>query len=347
MLTTTYYITDNGNITAQYELDENGNIINAIEFIYDSNENIIGFIYADNIYFYIKNVQGDVTNIVDEQGNVLVDYYYNAWGVTYSSSHSNLNLDSINPITYRSYYKDFETGFYYLQSRYYIPTFCRFLNSDLPEYAQMQKDNYAGTNLFVYCCNDPINNVDYNGNCFYAKRNGKKVWSHDTWEYSHKYIRKPDPKLAKTYDIKGRLNVDTDGADSKLGSDYWNRETAYKINSNNIDAKNINYIVSDDANDKGKIAVIINRDNKKIYYAIVADIGNAKNEFSYHAVNAIYPRKYGKKWNGNDSPEQANVVVMVFHKSKGCLKNFKYKRNKPKELQDKINECGKIYYNPR
>lgn len=155
---------------------------------------------------------------------------------------------------------------------------------------------------------------------------------------------KPDPRIAKTYNIKGRLNVDTDGADERLGSDYWQPQTAYKINGKYIDAKNINYIVSTDKADKGKIAVIVNRKNHKIYYAIVADIGNANNEFSYHAVNAIYPRKNGKKWDGSDSPEHADLVVMIFHKSKDCLKNFKYNRNEPKKLQAEINKRGKQYY---
>ena len=164
--TTTYYTTINGTITSQYELDENDNPINVIEFIYDSNDEIIGFTYNNNTYFYIKNIQGDITNIVDNTGNVLVNYYYDAWGVPYSENLSNDNLAEINPMRYRGYYYDCEMGLYYLQSRYYIPTFCRFLNSDLPEYAQVQKDDYAGTNLFAYCVNDPVNKKDSLGTTY-------------------------------------------------------------------------------------------------------------------------------------------------------------------------------------
>nr|MDD5837128.1 hypothetical protein [Eubacteriales bacterium] len=50
-----------------------------------------------------------------------------------------------------------------MQSRYYDPSICRFINSDLPEYAKLQKDDYAGTNLFAYCCNDAVNNSDPTG----------------------------------------------------------------------------------------------------------------------------------------------------------------------------------------
>lgn len=40
---------------------------------------------------------------------------------------------------------------------------CRFVNSDLPEYAKIQKNDYSGTNLFAYCANDPVNNSDPQG----------------------------------------------------------------------------------------------------------------------------------------------------------------------------------------
>ncbi|MGN1195544.1 MAG: RHS repeat-associated core domain-containing protein [Acutalibacteraceae bacterium] len=37
---------------------------------------------------------------------------------------------NVNPFRYRSYYYDVETGFYYLQSRYYDPVTGRFVNAD-------------------------------------------------------------------------------------------------------------------------------------------------------------------------------------------------------------------------
>ena len=34
----------------------------------------------DAMYYYIKNLQGDVTKIVNHQGKVMVEYTYDAWG---------------------------------------------------------------------------------------------------------------------------------------------------------------------------------------------------------------------------------------------------------------------------
>ena len=59
-------------------------------------------------------------------------------------------------------YYDVETGFYYLNSRYYDPEIGRFLNSDTPEYLGngSELNNY---NLFSYCENNPISRTDVTG----------------------------------------------------------------------------------------------------------------------------------------------------------------------------------------
>ncbi len=66
-----------------------------------------------------------------------------------------------NPFRYRGYYYDAEIGIYYLQSRYYDPNTGRFINADSPEYASV-----TGNNLFAYCNNNPVMNVDYFGFCY-------------------------------------------------------------------------------------------------------------------------------------------------------------------------------------
>ena len=80
-------------------------------------------------YYYLKNVQGDITAIYDEAGNLKAEYEYDAWGnhvVTLDVG----GIGSLNPFRYRSYYFDEETGLYYLQSRYYDPAVGRFINAD-------------------------------------------------------------------------------------------------------------------------------------------------------------------------------------------------------------------------
>ncbi|MCM1115458.1 MAG: DNRLRE domain-containing protein [Clostridium sp.] len=169
---TTYYTTIDGAITSQYQRDNAGKVINQMLFLYDSTGSLLGFTYDGETYFYITNHMGDVIGITDADGNYLVSYYYDAWGnlETYdvnddfNDNGSLYDLANLNPMRYRGYYFDSEFGAYYLQSRYYLPTIYRFLNADLPEYAKLQKNESAGTNLFAYCNNDPVNNVDYSGN---------------------------------------------------------------------------------------------------------------------------------------------------------------------------------------
>lgn len=137
-------------------------------FQYDTNGTPLGFIYNGIQYLYLTNIMGDVISITDAQGNEIAQYEYDAWGGIASifsphNSESEVALANVNPIRYRGYYCDTKTGYYYLQSRYYDPSICRFINADIPEIVKIFKDIFAGTNHFVYCSNDPINYFDYNG----------------------------------------------------------------------------------------------------------------------------------------------------------------------------------------
>ena len=68
-----------------------------------------------------------------------------------------------NPLRYRSYYYDSETGFYYVSSRYYDPEISRFINADDTEYLGAD-GSVLSYNLFAYCMNDPVNRFDVDGN---------------------------------------------------------------------------------------------------------------------------------------------------------------------------------------
>ena len=71
----------------------------------------------------------------------------------------------MNPIRYRGYYYDEETGLYYLKTRYYDPEIGRFMTIDDISYIDPETIN--GLNLYAYCANNPIANVDPNGNAWW------------------------------------------------------------------------------------------------------------------------------------------------------------------------------------
>ncbi len=151
---TTHYTTIDDRITGQYD------DTNTIYFRYDSNDSLIGFNLNGTEYIYLKNIQGDIEGILDQYGDLVVQYTYDAWGKVLSVTGSMADtVGTINPMRYRGYYLDSETGYYYLQSRYYNPEFFRFINSDEPSYIGLS-GTILGYNLFAYCENEPINNID-------------------------------------------------------------------------------------------------------------------------------------------------------------------------------------------
>ncbi len=107
----------------------------------------------------------------------MVKYVYDAWG-----NHAVEVLDSacaelsqLNPYRYRGYYYDTETGLYFLKTRYYDPEIGRFITIDDLSYIDPETIN--GLNLYAYCTNNPVMNIDPNGTWSWKKfwNNFKKV----------------------------------------------------------------------------------------------------------------------------------------------------------------------------
>ena len=129
---------------------------------------MIGFEHNGTKYWYDKNLQGDITAIRNASGTLVAQYEYDAWGnhrqITDGSgndvSDNPNHIANINPFRYRGYYFDVETGWYYLNARYYDPNVGRFLSPDLPDTLSADFENFAQYNLYTYCFNNPVNMAD-------------------------------------------------------------------------------------------------------------------------------------------------------------------------------------------
>ena len=155
--TTYHYTTLSGKVMRQ----QWGN--KSLEFVYDDGNQPFAMIYKHGseaeLYYYLVNAQGDVAAILDSSGTMVASYNYNAWGSCTVYNSSDAAIGDLNPLRYRGYYYDAETGFYYLQSRYYDFANCRFINAD-----GLFTDGFIGANLFAYCANNPVNTTDPTGN---------------------------------------------------------------------------------------------------------------------------------------------------------------------------------------
>ena len=128
-----------------------------MDFLYDEKGTPFAFEYQEKMYFYQTNLQGDIIGIVDSKGSQVVVYRYDAWGgLLVSSDVSRFGLAQINPLRYRGYYYDQETGLYYLQTRYYDPKVRRFLNADDASVLTKDPEQLTEKNLYAYCDDNPV-----------------------------------------------------------------------------------------------------------------------------------------------------------------------------------------------
>ena len=124
-----------------------------LRFLYDETDTVYGFLYNGDVCYYVFNLQGDITGIRKADGWDAASYSYDAWGNPTGIYDDYTTLATLNPFRYRGYFYDEETGFYYLQSRYYDPEVGRFINSD--RYVSTGQ-GVLGYNMFAYCNNNPV-----------------------------------------------------------------------------------------------------------------------------------------------------------------------------------------------
>ena len=148
--------------------DNSGRLLKAgdLDYYYDEC-GVTGVSYNGAYYLFRRDILGNIIQILDSIGNVVVEYEYDAWG-----NHKVLNGNGVeitdsthignkNVLRYRGYIYDAVSGLYYLNARFYDPETGRFISMDDISYADVS--TYNGLNLYAYCRNNPISYIDLTG----------------------------------------------------------------------------------------------------------------------------------------------------------------------------------------
>ena len=249
----THIYTLNGTQISRETIKTGNTVVKDIYYYYDASGIISSakvYVHGDTTVEYglifNTNIQGDVEDIYTTDGIRIAKYAYDAWGnitTTYITTDTTLRqLADEAPFRYRGYYYDSETALYYLNTRYYDPSNCRFINADDISYLGANGDLQA-YNLYAYCSNNPVMRIDPTGqswlsdlfdwiggffeNTFGAK--GSKTTTIISEETS--IVSEPSPIT-----ISGKHEVvevwEEHGDDSKPISFYANANTTNYVESN-------------------------------------------------------------------------------------------------------------------
>ena len=135
-------------------------------FSYDASGKVVAVDYSKGgssftTYYYLRNAQGDIVKLIDGSGATVVEYLYDTWGKLLEITGTLKDTVGTNqPFCYRGYVYDNETGWYYLQSRYYNPEIGRFISADV---LLSTGQGVIGHNAYAYCGNNPVSRVDEEG----------------------------------------------------------------------------------------------------------------------------------------------------------------------------------------
>ena len=326
-----------------------------IWYTYDESGNLSGLRVGNSEYYYYRNGQGDIIGIIDGTGSIAAKYSYDAWGTPIAITDGAGNdvsgnvshIANINPFRYRGYFYDVETGLYYLQSRYYDPQVGRFINGD----GVVDNRGITTQNLFSYCGNNPVNNLDSSGHFFgsvalfltitaIALLTGCQSSNNvapptpvpsllptPSPTPSPAPSPSPEPTPAPTIPsggvtvYRGTPRICTDGSSGDLVPDGdWAEYTAYSRWTDSeakvLDAYEMPYIVipkGSDLAELGDVAYLINHDNGMYVKCIVGDVGYAKNGWGEVSIAAIWDTGYPNHMTAkNASGITSNYEIIVF-----------------------------------
>ncbi len=137
-----------------------------MHFFYDEQKQPAMLEFNGTLYSYVHNLQGDVTGLIDSNGNLVIEYGYDVRGKlmsvrTLTTAYE--TLAEMNPFRYRGYVYDEETKLYYGSNRYYAAETGRWINADDPEIIDGDNEGIFENNLYTYCFNNVVNMEDDTG----------------------------------------------------------------------------------------------------------------------------------------------------------------------------------------
>lgn len=286
---TNYYYDSSNNLFALTQGSD------TLFFFYDNSGEVMSVSCNGTMYYYIKDLQDDITEIVDKDGKAVAEYAYDAWGNMLTENNGTLAVGKLNPFRYRSYVYDEETGLYYLQSRYYDTLTGRFLNADV--YCDTESGTPLSTNMFAYCENNAINKSD---------DEGKDAW----------WIQSPNSANGS-----GHTSLLLQEKSGYWWYFYWGPSSIQLLFLGTTSLKNINKNVRNQVNyynnDKKRPVMIRKLDYSENYTQAIQlkghfedsikqikkFINDNKYAFKYSVrYCALYKFRYTKKYKGKDRP---------------------------------------------
>ena len=134
--------------------------INIVVNLASDSNGVIGMDRNGEYLYFEKNIFGDIISAYNSAGSTVAYFRYDGFGNLLFGGGT---MAPYVKFRYRGYYYDDETGFYYLKSRYYDPSICRFISADQPELIPQLARSLGELNLYSYCANNPIMHTDANG----------------------------------------------------------------------------------------------------------------------------------------------------------------------------------------
>ena len=232
-----------------------------------------------------------------QKQTTVVQYTYDTWGAV-TNITGDTTLGELNPIRYRSYYYDNETGWYYLQSRYYDPVAGRFVNADF-----QINDGVLGANAFAYCNNNPVNHDDPDGRVASTSSSIPKFGSID----------------AAALGFADTKNVWSIKNDWEYATFIYEIKT-YPLGPGRMARYQYSFFVPWTDKKNNFVGIVNQYNSTKHFYNIVAMI---------HTHGAYKPKYKGEEFSSDDKKIAKSYKVLIYLVTPGGLvKRYNYKTGK-------------------